>query len=157
MSRYEKGMQLINERFGNKKDNVISLATIATSTGSSGLAQPKVRDVDAMYEDGKLYIVTMANSNKVIEIENNPEVSVSVNFEDFFANGKGKNLGWVLKPENSLVREKLKETFKEWYEPTNNEEDPNCCFLEITLERGTLRLDNGREFYHIDFLNKETY
>lgn len=153
MDRYEQGMKLLDERFGNGKDNVISLATIAIEDSAQGKPRPRVRDVDAMYEDGKLYIVTMANSNKIIEIEKNPEVSISINFEDFFAYGKARNLGWVLKTENMVVRDKLRETFKEWYEPTNDEQDPNCCFLEIELEQGTLRLDHGREFYHFDFIN----
>jgi uncharacterized pyridoxamine 5'-phosphate oxidase family protein len=98
MSKYEEGMKILNERFGNGKDNVISLATISLENGPDGNPRPCVRDVDAYYEDGMFYIVTYAQSNKVKQIMNNPEVSISVHFEDFFSSGTVKNLGWVLDP-----------------------------------------------------------
>lgn len=154
MSKYEKGMDILNERFGKGKDNVISLATIELEKSLEGNPQPRVRDVDAMYEDGVFYIVTYAKSNKIVQIEANPEVSISVNFEDFFSSGVAKNLGWVLDPKNAELRNKLRTTFSEWYDFANNESDKNCCFLAIYLKSGTLRIDHGVEFYHFDFENK---
>lgn len=93
MSKYEEGIQVLNERFGNGKDNVLSLATISLEHGADGNSRPCVRDVNAYYEDGVFYMVTHAQSNKVKQITVNPEVCISVHFEDFFCDGVAKNLG----------------------------------------------------------------
>ena len=154
MSKYEDGMRLLNERFGHGKDNVISLATISLEPGPEGNPRPCVRDVDAYYEDGVFYIVTYAKSNKVQQIMANPEVSVSVHLEDFFSSGIGRNLGWVLDPANSRIRDKMRTVFSEWYDFANNESDENCCILAIRMTKGTLRIDHGAMFYHFDFENK---
>ncbi len=154
MSKYEEGMNLLNKKFGNGKDNVVALATISLELSDEGNPKPKVRDVDAFYEDGVFYITTHALSNKILEIEKNPEVSISVNFEDFFSSGKGKNLGWVLEPSNRYIREKLRNAFKDWYDLANKENDQNCCILAIYLTKGILRIDHGVNFYHFDFENK---
>lgn len=151
MDKYEEGMRILDERFGNGKDNVISLATISLERSESGNPKPSVRDVNALYEDGVFYIVTYANTNKVKQIEANEEVSVAVHFEDFFADGKGKNLGWVLQPSNAGIREKLREVFKEWYDFANNEEDQNCCIVAVYMKKGTLRINHGEAFYRFDF------
>ena len=123
MNKYEEGMLILNERFGNGKDNVIALATISLEHGADGNSRPCVRDVDAYYEDGVFYIVTYAQSNKINQITVNPEVSISVHFEDFFSSGMGKNLGWVLDPDNAQLRNKLRDVFKEWYDFANNDND----------------------------------
>lgn len=154
MSKYEEGMKILNERFGNGKDNVISLATISLENSPDGNPRPCVRDVDAYYEDGAFYIVTYAQSNKVKELMKNPEVSISVHFEDFFSSGTAKNLGWVLDPKNAKIREKMREVFKEWYDFANNENDENCCIVAVYMTKGTLRIDHGAMFYHFDFENK---
>ena len=154
MTKYQDGLKILNERFGNSKDNVISLATISLELSEDGKPRPCVRDVDAFYEDGVFYIVTYAQSNKIKQISANPEVSISVNLEDFFSSGKGKNLGWVLDPNNAELRNKLHNAFIEWYDFANNENDENCCILAIYMTKGTLRIDHGAMFYHFDFENK---
>ncbi|NLV35908.1 MAG: pyridoxamine 5'-phosphate oxidase family protein [Clostridiaceae bacterium] len=154
MSKYEDGIKILDEKFGNGKDNVISLATISLEHGPDGKSRPCVRDVDAYYEDGVFYIVTYAESNKVKQIMNNPEVAVSVHFEDFFSSGVGKNLGWVLDPDNAQIRSTMRNVFKEWYDFANNENDKNCCIVAVYLTKGTLRIDHGAMFYHFNFENK---
>ncbi|MGI6192130.1 MAG: pyridoxamine 5'-phosphate oxidase family protein, partial [Christensenellales bacterium] len=79
MSRFEEGLKIIEERCGNGKDNVISLATIAMEPGEGGRPRPFVREVDAMYENGVFYITTWAKSTKMLQIEKNPEVAFAVN------------------------------------------------------------------------------
>ena len=154
MNKYEEGIKILEEKFGNGKDNVIALATISLEQGANGNSRPCVRDVDAYYEDGVFYTVTHAKSNKMKQISANPEVSVSVHFEDFFSSGIGENLGWVLDPNNAPLREKLRHVFKEWYDFANNEDDKDCCFLAVHMTKGTLRIDHGVMFYHFDFENK---
>jgi len=127
---YEEGMKLLEEKFGNGKDNVIALASF--------------------------YIVTYALSKKVKQIELNPEVAISVNFEDFYATGTGHNLSWVLDPKNAEIRTKLREVFKEWYDFANDESDKNFCFVHIKLNKGTLRINHGEKFYKFDFKCKST-
>lgn len=157
MNKYEEGLEVLNEKFGNGKDNVISLATISLETSEEGKPIPSVRDVDAVYENGVMYIVTYQSTNKVKQILANKEVSIAVHFEDFFSSAVACNLGWVLKEENASVREKLRLAFKDWYDFANNEKDENCCFVAIYLKKGILRINHGEKFYHFDFENKSAF
>ncbi len=154
MSKYEEGLKIIEERCGNNKDNLISLATIATEPSVDGNPIPVVRDVDAYYEDCAFYIVTYAKSNKMRQIAKNKEVAFAVNAEWFSGNGIGENLGWVLDPKNADLRTKLRKVFAAWYDEANNEKDENCCILAIHFTRGTVIKDHHAVRYDMDFLNK---
>ena len=154
MSSYEEGFKLLEEKFGNGKDNVISLGTIAREPGADGKPRPVVRSVDAYYEDGAFYAVTYGKSNKMLQIAQNPEVSVAGCLEMFTANGVGENLGWVLDPKNTDIRAKLRAAFTKWYDMANDENDENCCILAIRLTRGTLNINHWEKLYHMDFVNK---
>lgn len=154
MSAYEEGLKLLEEKFGNGKDNLISVATIALGSGANGKSRPTVRDVDAHYEDGTFYVTTNAKSRKMQQIAQNPEVAVAVCGEWFTANGTGENLGWVLDPQNAEIRSKLRETFSAWYDMANNEKDESCCILAIRLTRGTLNINHWERLIHMDFVNK---
>ena len=153
MSKYERGLAMIEEKVGGGKDNVISLATIARELSPEGNPRPVSRDIDAFYEDGVFYITTWATSNKMQQIAKNPEVSFSVNFGWFNGNGIGENLGWVMKPENAELRTKLRTAF-EWYDSANNESDENCCILAVRITRAVINHNHGAEFFHMDFVNK---
>lgn len=154
MSEYEEGLRLMEEKFGGGKDNLISLATIAREKSAGGNIRPVVRTVDAYYENGAFFIVTNAKSNKMLQIDKNSEVSVAGCLEMFTANGIGKNLGWVLDPQNSEIRKKLRTTFSDWYDIANNEQDESCCILAVYLTRGTLNINHWEKLYHMDFENK---
>ena len=154
MNRYEEGVKLLEEKFGNGKDNAISLATIAREPGIDGNPRPVVREVDAYYENSTFYVVTNAKSNKMQQIAQNPEVSIAVSGEWFTANGVGENLGWVLDTKNAEIRTKLRAAFASWYDMANNEKDENCCFLAIHLTKGTLNINHWEKLYHMDFVNK---
>ena len=143
MSNYENAINIMAERFG--KDSLIA---IATKDGE----RLYNRMVDAYYENGAFYISTYALSNKVKQIEVNPEVAVCA-VDWFSGHGVGKNLGWVLEPQNSEIRSKLRAAF-EWYDHANNEQDKNCCILEIRLTDGMLIKDHHAIRYQIDFENK---
>lgn len=154
MSMFEEGFKLVEEKFGNGKDNLISVATIAREPGEGGRPRPVVRCVDAYYEDGTFYAVTYAKSNKMLQIAQNPEVSIASSQEMFTANGTAENLGWVLSPQNSGIRAKLREAFSSWYDMANNEQDENCCILAIRLTKGTLNVNHWEKLYFMDFENK---
>lgn len=153
-SMYEEGIRLIDEKFGKGKDNLISLATIARELSADGKPRPVVRCVDAYYEDCTFYVVTYGKSNKMLQIEQNTEVSIALSSEMFTAIGTGENLGWVLNPKNAEIRTKLRTAFADWYDMANNENDENCCILAIHLTRGTLNINHWEKLYHLDFVNK---
>jgi len=75
MSEYEEGLKLLEEKFGNGKDNAIALATIAREPNAEGKPRPVVRTVDAYYEDAVFYVTTYGKSNKMQQIALNSEVS----------------------------------------------------------------------------------
>jgi len=143
MSNYENAMSIMVERFG--KDSLIAIAT----TDGERLHN---RMVDAYYENGAFYISTNTLSNKVKQIDINPEVAVCA-VDWFSGHGVGKNLGWVLEPQNAEIRSKLREAF-EWYDHANNEQDKNCSILEIRLTDGMLIKDHHAVRYQVDFANK---
>jgi len=154
MNNYEKGLAILEEKFGNSKDNVMGLATIALEPNSEGKPRPVVRDVDAFYEDGAFYVITYSKSTKMQQIEQNKEVAIAVNFEWFTASGIGENLGWVMKPENAEMRTKLRKAFEKWYDMANNEKDENCCILKICLANGIINLNHHETLIYMDFVNK---
>ena len=65
MTMFEEGCKLLDEKFGNGKDNLVSFATVSLNP-VNGNPQPVVREVDAHYEDGVFYVTTNTQSCKII-------------------------------------------------------------------------------------------
>ncbi len=121
----------MNEHFGH--DTLISLATVDGNI-------PSVRAVNSYYEDGSFYVITYGISDKMKQIENNPNVAIAG--EWFTAHGTGINLGWICKEENRTMKEKLGKVFESWIDNGHTSfEDENTCLLRIKLTDGIL-------FYH---------
>lgn len=154
MSRYEEGLKVMEERCGNGKDNLISLATIAMEPNADGNPRPYIRELDAYYEDGVFYVTTWSKSTKMQQIAQNQEVAFSVCSQWLSGNGIGENLGWVLDPKNAGIRSKLRAAFAEWYDFANNEADENCIILAIRITHATVIKDHGAVRYNMDFVNK---
>lgn len=146
MSRHDEAMTILTERFG--KDSLIAIAT----TDGKRMYN---RMVDAFYENGAFYVSTHALSNKMKQIEANPDVAICA-VDWFSGHGTGRNLGWVLDPQNAELRQKLREAFAAWYDHANDEQDKNSCILEIRLTDGMLIKDHNAVRYQIDFENKST-
>ena len=124
----EEAKRLMDERFGH--DTLIALATTADDI-------PNVRAVNAYYENGAFYIITHAQSNKMKQIAENPNVGLCG--EWFTAYGIGLNLGWFCKEDNRIIAEKLKNVFREWNDNGhNNFDDENTCILCVRLKDGVL-------------------
>ena len=120
--------KIMIERFG--KDTVIALATVEQGV-------PYVRKVNAYYEDGSFYIITYALSNKIKQIEKNPNVAIAGDW--FTAHGKGNNLGYFGKEESRIIAEKLKSVFTEWIDNGHNDfDDENTIILCVELTDGVL-------------------
>ena len=135
----EEAKKIMQQRFG--RDTLIALAT------AEGNA-PWVRTVDGYYEDGSFYVVTHAASNKVKQIQRNPQAAVSGDW--FTARGTAENLGWIGRQENRAIAETLKRVFAGWL--GNGHTDPaeeTTCILRIRLDTGTLFSHGTR--YDISF------
>lgn len=131
--------RIMAERFG--KDNVIALATTENDI-------PHVRNVNAFYENRAFYVITYGLSNKMRQIDQNPLVAIAGDW--FTAHGRGENLGYFGKPENTEIAGKLRRAFAEWIDNGhNNFEDENTCILCIRLKDGILFSHGTR--YEIDF------
>jgi general stress protein 26 len=134
-----KAEVIMNERFG--RDTLLSLATMDGG-------RPAVRIVNSYYEDGSFYAITYAPSDKMKQIEKNPEVAVCG--EWFTGRGVGENLGSLCDGKNKALRQKLKTAFASWYDNGHiNEADPNTVILRVRLTDGILMSHGTR--YQLDF------
>lgn len=153
MNRYDEAMALLNAQVGNK-DGLICLSTIALEAGEDGASRPAARIVDAYYEDGAFYTVTHAKSQKMRQINQNPEVAVCIIVENFTADGVGENLGWVCDEKNTQMMEKLRKVFAAWYYEANDDQDPNTSLLRIKLTKGLWNDAHKGIRNELDFINK---
>lgn len=127
--------KIMVDRFG--KDTIIALATSENNV-------PYVRYVNAFYQNGAFYIITYALSDKMKHIEKNPTVAITG--EWFTAHGKGINLGYFGKRENSEIAAKLRSVFSEWIDNGHNDfNDENTVILCVELTDGLL-LSHGTRY-----------
>ena len=127
--------KILNERFN--KDNIIALATVQDG-------MPYVRNVNGFYEDSSFYVITYALSNKMKQLQNNPNAAIAGDW--FTAHGKGINLGYFGKKENHGIAEKLKTAFSEWIDNEHTDfEDENTVILCVELTGGLL-LSHGTRY-----------
>ena len=141
MTIYEEAKNILHELFA--KDYQFSLATSYDD-------YPSVRVVDTFYDDEAFYIVSYAASQKVMEIEKNPQISMCNKLYRF--RGSAYNIGHPLSEKNRAIREKLIKVFEPWYFLHNNENDEKICYIKIELKEGFFYKDgNG---YKVDFKNK---
>lgn len=130
---------LLEGRFG--KDSLIALAT--TEGGA-----PRVRVVNAYYENGAFYVLTHAQSGKMRQLGQDPRASVAG--EWFTAQGEGASLGFVGRPENQAIAARLREAFAGWLDNGHADlSDENTCILRIQLTEGVLFSQGTR--FDIDF------
>ena len=132
---HQEAEQIMVERFGGD-------AVLALSTAEGNV--PYVRLVNAHYEDGALYVITHARSNKMQQIARNPVVAIAG--EWFTAHGRAESLGWIGKSENRTLAAKLETAFSAWIHNGHNDfDDPDTIILRIRLTDGVL-LSHGRRF-----------
>jgi general stress protein 26 len=142
MEEYKKCLDVMSELFA--KDFTFNLATAKENC-------PSVRVVDTFYDNEVFWIVTYAKSNKVKELEVNPNVALCNNLYSF--TGKAYNAGHPLDKANKEIRDKLIIVFKNWYFLHNNEDDKNMCYVKFVPESGFFYKDSTG--FKVDFLNKE--
>lgn len=134
-----KVKEIMDVRFGH--DSLIGLATTKDNI-------PSVRRVNSMYSDGCFYIITYALSNKIKEINQNPNVAVAG--EWFSGHGKAINKGFIGLEKNEATIQMLRTAFYAWYHNGHvNEKDQNTIILCIKMTDGVLFADGKR--YDVDF------
>ncbi|HEY8389988.1 MAG TPA: pyridoxamine 5'-phosphate oxidase family protein [Clostridia bacterium] len=155
MSNYENAMKILDELCGNDKEELIALATVASSPNAEGNPRPAVRMICAYYENGVFYASTNAKSKKMLQIEKNNEVAIAGQGWYTF-HGEAENLGWVKDEKNAAIRAKFKKIFG-WFDEDGDEDNPDSIVLRITLTEGVI-IDHskkyGKGYYKIDFVNK---
>lgn len=130
-SKYAKEFEIMGKYFS--KDNLLSLATM------NG-AYPSVRCIDAYFENGYFYAITYALSNKMNQIDINPNVGICSS-DWLTGHATAKNLGYIYNEENLEIAEKLKVAFAAWYDNGhNNYQDKNTVILQLEV--------NDCVFYH---------
>ena len=140
--KHQEALSVMDERFGC--DSLLSIATIDGN-------RPAVRTVNSYYENGSFYTVTYAMSNKIKQIQINPEVAICGDW--LTAHGIGENLGYVRDERNTEIMSKLRAVFAEWYDNGHTDEsDPNTCLLRIRLTDAVLFNKGTR--YDIDFIGE---
>lgn len=142
MTTYEKALEVMNVLFA--KDCQFALATARNNV-------PTVRMIDTFFEEGSMYIVTYSKSNKVLEIEENSQVSLCNMLYRF--SGNAYNIGHPLYFENREIRDKLIKAFEPWYFAHNNENDQEMCYIKVELISGFFYKDGVG--YKVDFKHKE--
>lgn len=141
MTNFEKSIDVLAELFS--RDFTFVMATTAEDV-------PTARVVDTYYDDNAFWVVTYENTNKVSDIEKNPNVALCNDFYRF--KGKAYNMGHPLKEENKAIREKLINVFEPWYFAHNNENDEDMCYVKIEPESGTFHKDGMG--YRVNFIDK---
>ena len=130
-----EALRVMDERFGY--DNLISLATCVNGV-------PYVRTVNAYYEGSAFYVITYAKSGKMQQIAENP--SVAVCGEWFTGHAVAESMGWIGKPSNFDMADKLRTVFEEWIDNGHvNEDDTNTIILRLRLTDGVL-FDHGTRY-----------
>lgn len=126
---------IMAQRFG--KDTVLALATALGET-------PHVRSVNAYYENGAFYIVTDSRSQKMAQIQKNPQVAVAGDW--FTGHGYAEDLGPFDRAENRDIANKLRQVFASWL--MNGHTNPaaeETHILRVTLRDGLL-LSHGTRY-----------
>lgn len=142
MDEYKNCLNVMTELFG--KDFTFSFATAMDNI-------PSIRVIDTFYDNGAFWIVTYAKSNKVKEIESNPNAALCNNLYSF--KGKACNVGHPLDAHNKEIRDKLIVAFETWYFAHNNENDENMCYVKFAPESGFFYKDGTG--YKVNFLKNK--
>ncbi|MGL6259414.1 pyridoxamine 5'-phosphate oxidase family protein [Vibrio sp. WXL103] len=155
MSKYDDAIKLMDECCGNGKEIIIALATISLEPGVEGKPRPANRMLCAYYEDGDFYVSTDAQSNKVLQIEHNNDVTIA-GIDGFSFHGIAENLGWVGAEKNRHIRDKFKQTF-DWFDSEGDENNPDSIVLLISPTIGSItdfEARYGQRVFEVDFIEQ---
>jgi hypothetical protein len=143
MNYFDEAVTAMKELYGH--DVAMPVATVNGDKAN-------IRVVNAYYKENAFYITSYALSNKMKEIEKNPNVALNHNL--FVAHGWGKNIGNPLEERNRDLREELRQVFFAFYDKHVCEGDPNTCILKIDLMDALVFAHDYK--YFIDFEDQTT-
>ena len=124
---------ILNERFGQDR-----LITIGTSVQNI----PYLRAVNAIYQNGWFYFVTLANSSKMKQMEENPVTAICGPW--FNGHGTAINLGPVSLKENHEIYLSLRHSFENWMKEGNIISTDDVILCGIQMKTGTLYHEGQR-------------
>ena len=109
-----------------------------------------VRDLNAYYKDGKMYILSKQSNSLMHDIAVNPRVGLCHGSHNIY--GTAKSLGHPLDAQNAALRKTLKKQFSLNYDEYVAEHNPEMRIVEITVTNAETYTRYHR--YEIDFVNQ---
>ena len=138
---YTRGLEVMEENFGH---------VIEMSLGSAADGEVEVRDVNAYYINGKIYVLSKMNNTLMLHIAKCPNVGLCHGPHKM--RGVARSLGHPLDAHNADLRKKLKREFSLNYDEyvTESDHDMRIVEIEITIAQTFTRYHR----YMIDLVNK---
>ena len=138
---YTRGLEVMEENFGH---------VVEMSLGSAADGEVEVRDVNAYYIDGKMYVLSKVNNKLMRHISKCPNVGLCHGPHKM--QGVARSLGHPLDAANIELRKQLKKEFSLNYDEYVTESNPDMRIVEIAITRAETFTRYHR--YHVDFVNK---
>ena len=138
---YTRGLEVLEENFGH---------VVEMSLGSAANSEVAVRDVNAYYIDGKVYVLSKISNTLMRHISVCPNVALCHGSHNLY--GVARSLGHPLDASNSDLRKKLKKEFAMNYDEYVTETNPEMRIVEITVTKAETYTRYHR--YDIDLVNK---
>ena len=138
---YKRGLEVMEENFGH---------VVEMSLGSAADGEVAVRDVNAYYADGKIYLLSKVNNTLMRHISKCPNVGICRGSHTL--QGVARSLGHPLDKANANLRKQLKKEFSLNYDEYVAESNPDMRIVEITVVRAETFTHYHR--YNIDFVKQ---
>lgn len=136
---YKRALEVMEENFSHIVE--MALASVSDNVVS-------IRDLNAYYADGKMYIISKVGNSLMNDIKVCQNVALC--HGQSAMQGVIKDLGHPLEAKNKELRAKLKKEFSLDYSDYVTESDEKMRFLEITLTKAETFTRYHR--YEIDFV-----
>lgn len=138
---YRRALEVMEENFGHITE--MSLATSANDIVA-------VRDLNAYYKAGKMYVLSKVGNTLMHDIETNPNVGLCHGSHNM--RGTACSLGHPLDPKNAEIRKIMKKQFSLNYDEYVTEDNPNMRIVQITLTNAETFTRYHR--YEIDYVKQ---
>ena len=138
---YTRGLEVMEENFSHVVE--MSLASSANNVVA-------VRDVNAYYSQGKMYVLSKTTNTLMNHIAVNPNVGLCHGSHNM--QGVAKSLGHPCESHNAALRKKLKKEFSLNYSDYVTESNPEMRIVEITITHAETFTRYHR--YEIDYVAK---
>ena len=138
---YKRALEVMEENFGH---------VVEMSLGSSADGEVAVRDLNAYYVDGKMYVLSKITNTLMHHIAKCPNVGLCHGSHNM--QGVARDLGHPLEQANADLRKKLKKQFSMNYDEYVTESNPDMRIIEIDITKAETYTRYHR--YNVDFVNK---